>query len=564
MPFHRIGETYEPIAPSTAGAGILNVNAVDGVSDETIERWYQDAFLALKNDPYIHLDLSDPNHGQNFTVLSPSNDTATLLPMVNLNHIGQATILDKRVLFRAAQEGNLFYYDAALGEHGGMRQIYTKTVNVQDQKEYELCVTGQVDTLPNIVPAEPQPPAFWKYLLYPFFANQFREYRAQKEAFDKCHTYVKAFEDGAKNLIWQASADAGSVNAQAREKQAERIREHEKKHQARHSERGQSSRELAPHRKNNLEGFMFRIKAFAMGQVPDPNSRGLKLSEEQLAALSVFAIASPEVHMIDGKTRDQANTIPNENYSKIVEEGYFKNHQLDSKTNGFRKDATQALNAALEDAIENNKYTKLGKLIADGLKQNNKLLAEQKSLSDFYTACAELGHQILELVDSDPVLRKAVKNALGADSREITIARNAKAVSDLRLKALEEQEKLMQDFRERDEMGKPKSYGSNAELCYVCQASLVDCQMRLGKFDLETNGLAQPGQATLNSNLLKGNPMLRAFRYDVASREKLLTDPVKMANLFNDAFTLQLNRMKNDSPRVAEAIRQNENVPTVN
>ena len=569
MPFHRIGEIYEPIAPSTAEAGILNTDAVDGVSDEDIERWYQDAFLALKDDPYIHFDLSDPNHGANFRVIAPSNNAATLLPVNALNHIDQATMLDKRVLFRAAQEGQLFYYDASLGEHGGMRQIYTKTVNVQDQKEYELCVTGKVDTLPNIAPAEPQRPAFWKYLLYPFFAKQFREYQAQKKAFDKVGTYIKAFDDGATNLIFQASTGDSSVNAQAREKQAARIREHEKKHQARHSERDQSGRELAPYKKKNLEGFMYCIKTFAMGKVnvKNPNSRALTVSEDQLAALSVFAIASPELHIIVGKNKDQTTTIPNDpnvNYPKIVVEGYFKNHKLDDKTNGFRRNAIRALNAALDDAIDNHKFTKLGKLIADGLKQNNKLLSEQKSLSDFYTSGAELGQQILDLLDSNPELLKVVKAELGADSKEITIARNAKAVSDLRLKALEEQEKLLQDFRERGEDGKPKSYGSNEALCYVCQASLVDCQMRLGKFDLEKNGLAQPGQAKLNSSLLQGNPMLRAFRYDVASREKLLTDPVKMANLFNDAFTFQVNKMKNDTQRVAEVIRQTEKSIQVN
>ena len=173
MPFHKIGEHY-PAAPLTFND--------KQVSDQEVEHWFKEAFLPLQNNPYIDFEANNSEHVGYFFHLAADASNAemqlssTTQPEV-IKFDENTNIQQKRALFEASQNGNLFYYDKGLGDGGGMHQLYTRTVTVGGKQDFELCMTDAVTQLP--APAKPQGPSFWKYLLYPFFSKEIQAYNAE-------------------------------------------------------------------------------------------------------------------------------------------------------------------------------------------------------------------------------------------------------------------------------------------------------------------------------------------------------------------------------------------------
>ena len=74
MPFHKIGEKAKAMEPTGAkfdlimGTPAKKVNSAEAVSDEVINSWFQDAFLALRDDPYIHMKMDSREHRGNLFI----------------------------------------------------------------------------------------------------------------------------------------------------------------------------------------------------------------------------------------------------------------------------------------------------------------------------------------------------------------------------------------------------------------------------------------------------------------------------------------------------------------
>ena len=189
MPFHKIGEHY-PAAPLTFND--------KRVSDQEVERWFKEAFLPLQNNPYIDFEANNAEHvGYFFHLAAGASDTgselsSTAQPGV-IRFDENTSIEQKRTLFEASQDGNLFYYDKGLGERGGMHQLYTRTVMVGGTQDFELCMTDAITELP--APVKPQGPSFWKYLLYPFFSKEIQAYNAEVKKYTTLNTATKALAE---------------------------------------------------------------------------------------------------------------------------------------------------------------------------------------------------------------------------------------------------------------------------------------------------------------------------------------------------------------------------------
>ena len=75
MPFYKVGEQYDPIAPSTLTA--YERRSKD-VSDEMIERWFNEALLPLQNDPYVHIQTDNRDYNFLFSGFD-DNGIATMV-----------------------------------------------------------------------------------------------------------------------------------------------------------------------------------------------------------------------------------------------------------------------------------------------------------------------------------------------------------------------------------------------------------------------------------------------------------------------------------------------------
>ena len=67
MPFHKIGEHY-PAARLNRGEEL----DMRMIPDDEVEFWYEEAFLALRNDPYIDFDVKSPDFLGNFRNIAPA------------------------------------------------------------------------------------------------------------------------------------------------------------------------------------------------------------------------------------------------------------------------------------------------------------------------------------------------------------------------------------------------------------------------------------------------------------------------------------------------------------
>ena len=232
MPFCKVGTHYDPIAPSTLTA--YERKSKD-VSDEMIERWFNEALLPLQNDPYVHIQTDNRDYNMLFTGFHDNGLAIMVLSTGSDPALREINLTKKREMFELSREGQLFYFDPSLGEDGAMRQLFTRSVEADGQQDFELCVTGEVNEFPRKVTTEPKAPSWWSYVKA-FFGV--KSAKAEIQAYDdtladynKCKEMESTFRSRrSDNRLWVRYRTDGTLSTTfkgVKEAQAEKIRAYE-------------------------------------------------------------------------------------------------------------------------------------------------------------------------------------------------------------------------------------------------------------------------------------------------------------------------------------------------
>ena len=274
----------------------------------------------------------------------------------------------------------------------------------------------------------------------------------------------------------------------------------------------------------------------------------LGIDGTKLGMLVTMALASPDlsIKMKDGPLKNN----PDDTYKKVI--GHYKdNVAIDKKgrTGGFLSKAKNAVIEGMEAAQNSGDYSKLGKLVAQGLTQNNKMLMGCRQLDDRFTTYATIGTRMLDLLNINADLKKATLEALGGDSKQLDMANAAKNINNLRVEAMPLYENMLKQFGQTVEKrtwdkttGAEKMktddaiIGNQTDLAKVTQLFSIEVDMNAGNFNLQTTEYAQNGVVEKYNEALQKSDSLYSLMTDPNRVEKL-KDPMAMKNLFVQAAT---------------------------
>lgn len=159
------------------------------------------------------------------------------------------------------------------------------------------------------------------------------------------------------------------------------------------------------------------------------------ISDRQMAVLGLLACASPEVNekaqfkLEEGRTLEQQ---AEHNFSFIAEGFFLGDDRPNSdKFLGVMRHARQQHREAII-AFDKGDPTKLGKLLADGIKATNKSIAATTSLGGKgkFGLYAELNEEMVALMEKNPAMKEAAI-AAGLTQEELNIAKGTAAVGRL-------------------------------------------------------------------------------------------------------------------------------------
>jgi hypothetical protein len=240
------------------------------------------------------------------------------------------------------------------------------------------------------------------------------------------------------------------------------------------------------------------------------------------------------------------------------------------KSAGFLRKAQNAVLQGI-DAADKGDYSALGKIIAQGLIQNNNVLLDQKQLDDRFTIYATLGGRVLDFMKGNEQLRQAVLNHLDGDIKQLDIANAARNISNLRTEIMPRYLEMLSQYGAthmvtyRDKNGVERSDkdflvpGNKRNVAKVCQLFNIDLQMRKGEFDLRTTEYVNDGTADMLAALLDRSQVLAAFLVD-KNRVDRLKDPMAMKSLYTEALAEYQNKRAQQGNQ-KELVKEIENQP---
>ena len=305
-----------------------------------------------------------------------------------------------------------------------------------------------------------------------------------------------------------------------------------------------SKRILQAEDKTAMEKFFDRL---AIPEKYLPENSPIKLDGKTAGVLRVMALGSPEVTVKLNQEGDRKANNPDENYERIVDSSFMYKGASHKGDIAFLQSSWKTLDRALSEAANTGNFSKLGKLIADGLTQNNKVLQAQKRLTDTYTAYATLGGAVLDVLKDNPQLEQAVKAHLGPDSKQFDMAKAARNISNLRTEVMPIYEKMLEQFGqtvkierinpstgEMETQNRIAVSGNIRDMAKVTLLFNIDVAMMKREFNLEGSAYAQDGTVENYINELNKSEVLDDF---LKSPDRLATlqDPIKMRELYLNA-----------------------------
>lgn len=437
------------------------------------------------------------------------------------------------ILYNQAAKGNLYFYDS--GKDMPMRVGAENARSTAEQLEV------------------PPQPTLWQTIAY-YLTFGWAYADICNPTPDKDPEVFKAI------LAARASRSAAAQNEERQpaqenkqvEKNPEQTVEREQKQEQKQKQKEEIirdqmlGRKLAAYNKENVDAAIGRFALTNEKYMPAADKNTMRLTMEEVGVLAAIACGSAELSFKDSSGIVRQNE-PDKYYTRIISTHYAEGREIESKgTKSFHALARKEV----KKALESGDMGKLGKLLADGLTQNNKWLAKQTDLSDYYTVYAELGGKLLNIVDKNAQLKQAFDNNLGENTQQINIAKAAKNISDLRVKVLPLKERLMKDFTKykKSNMGgekdKPLYVSTNEEIATICQLCMIQHSMKMEKFDLATTEYADSNMVNEANDFLKDSKQLEIFRTKTDYREVALDDVSKMATLYSGAINTKTAEME--------------------
>ena len=320
-------------------------------------------------------------------------------------------------------------------------------------------------------------------------------------------------------------------------------------------------RKLADYNKTKVDAAIARFALADEKYMPADDKNTMGLTKEEVGVLAAIACGSAELSFQDTKSGKIAHNKPDEYYTKIISTHYAEGQQLASKG---AKSFHALARREVKNALENSNMEKLGKLLADGLTQNNKFLSKQTDLSDYYTVYAELGGKLLNIVEKNEQLKQAVNKHLGENTQQFNMAKAAKNISDLRVKVLPLKEQLMKDFTKYEKSyvegkkDRPLHVSSNQEIATICQLCMIQHCMKMRTFDLATCDYNNPNTVDEINASMRNNKVLDIFRTKTDHREVILDDVFQMATLYSDAIKFEQAPLEKPKQMQNTMDKQNE------
>lgn len=611
MPFYKMGEQAATISPAMRNPEHLGLPKA---SREEIDAWFNNTILALQDDPYVHMEMDHSDYSDLFIVLNPETNSADSIWASSMS-IQEYEYMQKELLFEKSLAGQLFYYDPTLEEYGGFRQLYTKQVTVDGKQDYELCVTDNVTELPKTAPVKPQHPGRWKYLFYPFFAGQFKEYKAQMKEYEsrrgdfekitrleyaladekyRLGEYVYERTNGHFGTTFEHARDIQADKLEAYEitKQQEKpiiqeqleplpqaVEQNEAVNQENQKEKDINAqiddkvitRGLRPYSPKSVQNAL-KSMAFSkeVAQEIVPANCPVKITGEDLGVLCAMAMGDPKLYFKDKDQKVHTNK-PDIYYNEVVGAKHIDMRGMGISREGrhFERAAQRTTGSAVRNAAKSD-FNRMAEIIAAGLTQNNKMLQAQRQLSDTFTTYAELGNKALQLMESNAQLKEAVMNCLGNDPQQINIAKAAKNISDFRVQTMEVYPKMAKEYGvfvkytvekngQKVTKERPATLGKEADVAKVMVLSDIEVNMNIGQFKLDGSKYTDPAELTNMANDLQSSAVVHSFLW-TRERGDLLKDPVKM-KLLNAAAKEEHTAQKEKQPKMKDLGENRENQP---
>jgi uncharacterized protein with PIN domain len=272
----------------------------------------------------------------------------------------------------------------------------------------------------------------------------------------------------------------------------------------------------------------------------------LGIDGKQFGNLVAMALGSPDLSIAVGNRANRQYNNPEVNYPKILDH-YVQHEQFGERGRsvGFLKNAQREVLKGME-AAKKGDYSALGKIIAQGLIQNNKVLLGQKQLDDRFTFYATLGGRALDLMKGNEQLKQAVLEHLGDNTKQLDIANAARNISNLRTEIMPRYQEMLSQFGQtRDIVRKDKDgkeyidkdflvVGNKRNVAKVCQLFQIDYQMRKGELNLETTEYVKDDTAERLAEQLNKGRVLDGFLMD-ENRVDILQNPMAMKRLYTEA-----------------------------
>lgn len=270
---------------------------------------------------------------------------------------------------------------------------------------------------------------------------------------------------------------------------------------------------------------------------------------------------------------------PDINFTDVVCGYFVQGNNMTVQGKGFKKSAERAVHRALQQATQGD-FTQLGKLLADGLGQNNEVLMAQERLTDVFTAHAELAKKALQIMNSNTDLKNAVLARLGPNNKDIQIAKAARNISNLRVKAVPLKEDMVKEFsiynksaetkaKERENKNvelagdRPVYYRSNPEVAMVCIISSIETAMVNKEFNLADTQYSNSKVINESIKAMEESAVLDNFRTNDLQRHLKLNDPVEMTLLYKEAILDNQRKaeMKKNDPNLEKQMQNQKEDP---
>lgn len=300
------------------------------------------------------------------------------------------------------------------------------------------------------------------------------------------------------------------------------------------------------YKESNLADFsnsMTNLMGFKTGERPENSP--LKLEQADLPLLSTFAAADPNLsfkYRIANTSETLVwNNTPDRTYPELLR-GLYQSKQGDKRlpinreiipsATAFGDASKRSALKAITEADKGN-LELLGKLVANGLKQNNKLLQDQKALSDGFSAFAKVGENALGLLERNPALKEAAMKA-GLTQEDLQAAKAAAAISKVRIDGI----KSLNNLNTRINSGVLITINDLPDIAKVAQMSAVNMQIATKMPELKSSlyGIDPKLSETVNNNLVKDANFQNLMSLPDAELQKKLNSGTEMNKVYNAAM----------------------------